>query len=60
VIRGSGIEEFDRNVADALLRAAPYAPLPVALRQSGVRLHIAFDATNPIVGRHGPGPGRRR
>ncbi len=59
VVRGSGIPEFDRNVARALSDASPYGPLPRALRRSGLTLNIAFDAMNPAVGRSGPGRGRR-
>lgn len=59
IVRASGVPEFDKNVAIALERASPYAPLPVALRRTGLELHIAFDAVNPGVGRLGPGPGRR-
>lgn len=59
VVRPSGVPEFDQNVAHALELASPYGPLPVALRRTGLELHIAFDAVNPGVGRSGPGPGRR-
>jgi len=59
VLRGSGIPEFDHNVTIALEHASPYGPLPAAIRQNGLTLNIAFDATNPAVGRSGPGPGRR-
>jgi len=59
VVRPSGVPEFDQNVARALELAQPYGPLPLALRSTGLELHIAFDAVNPGVGRLGPGPGRR-
>jgi TonB family protein len=59
IVRASGVPEFDKNVAHALEQASPYAPLPVALRRTGLELNIAFDAVNPGVGRVGPGPGRR-
>jgi TonB family protein len=59
VVRGSGYPEFDRKVARALEEASPYGPLPRAVRDTGLTLHIAFDAMNPAVGRSGPGPGRR-
>lgn len=58
LVRKSGVSEFDRNVALAVRRAAPFRPLPSALRSTGLRLNIAFDAINPAVGRSGPGPGR--
>ncbi|MBS2015239.1 MAG: energy transducer TonB [Deltaproteobacteria bacterium] len=50
--RPSGIEEFDRNCADAIRRAGPFEPIPAALREQGrTRLHIRapFVAKNPIV-----------
>jgi TonB family protein len=59
IVRASGVPEFDKNVAQALVLAAPFGPLPVALRRTGLELQIAFDAVNPGVGRLGPGPGRR-
>ncbi|HEX4337417.1 MAG TPA: TonB family protein [Polyangiaceae bacterium] len=59
VVRGSGIPEFDHEVARALAAASPYGPLPRAVRRTGLTLHIAFDAMNPAVGRAGPGPGKR-
>lgn len=59
IVRPSGVPEFDRNVARALEEASPYGPLPERLRDSGLLLHIAFDAMNPAVGRSGPGPGKR-
>lgn len=51
-IRPSGIDEFDRNCADALRRASPFEPLPAALRQAGrtsLRIRAPFVAKNPIV-----------
>jgi TonB family protein len=59
VVRQSGFPEFDANVARALEQASPYGRLPRAVEATGLTLHIAFDAMNPAVGRHGPGPGRR-
>lgn len=50
--RPSGIEEFDRNCADAIRRAGPFEPIPAALREQGrTKLHIRapFVAKNPIV-----------
>lgn len=58
VVRPSGFPEFDRKVTRALAMAAPYGPLPRRVRD-GLTLHIAFDAQNPVVGRSGPGNGRR-
>jgi len=47
-VRPSGIDEFDRNCAEAIRRAAPFPPIPPAL---GATLHIRapFVANNPIV-----------
>jgi TonB family protein len=59
VVRPSGFPEFDAKVARALEQAAPYGVVPLAFRDTGLTLHIAFDAMNAAVGRAGPGPGRR-
>ena len=59
VTRGSGIDEFDRNVVAALKKAAPFGPLPAKLLPGPLPLRMTFDATNPAVGRDGPGKGRR-
>ena len=51
-VRPSGIDEFDRNCADALRRASPFPPLPAALRDAGrttLRIRAPFVAKNPIV-----------
>jgi TonB family protein len=47
-LRPSGIDEFDRNCAEAIRRAAPFPPIP---RTLGTELHIRapFVANNPIV-----------
>jgi TonB family protein len=50
--RPSGIDEFDRNCADAIRRAGPFEPIPAALRETGrtsLRIRAPFDAKNPIV-----------
>lgn len=50
--RPSGIDEFDRNCADAIRRAGPFEPIPAALRARGftsLRMRAPFDAKNPIV-----------
>ena len=59
IVRPSGIAEFDNNLMAAIRRHGPYGPLPTA---AGGRLsvQIAFDATNPAVGREGGGPGGRQ
>jgi TonB family protein len=51
-LRPSGIDEFDRNCADALRRASPFPPIPAALRamgRSSLRIRAPFVAKNPIV-----------
>lgn len=51
-VRPSGIDEFDRNCADAIRRAAPFDPIPPALRERGfskLRIRAPFEARNPIV-----------
>jgi len=51
-VRPSGIEEFDRNCADAIRRAAPFEPIPQSLRDQGrtqLRIRAPFVAKNPIV-----------
>lgn len=58
--RASGVPEFDQNLLAAVRRASPFAPLPPALRPGPQPLRMTFDATNPAVGRDGPGKGRRR
>ena len=51
-VRPSGIEEFDRNCAEAIRRASPFEPIPAALREMGrssLRIRAPFVAKNPIV-----------
>jgi TonB family protein len=47
-VRPSGIDEFDRNCADAIRRASPLPPIPSVL---GARLRIRapFVVNNPVV-----------
>jgi len=47
-LRPSGIDEFDRNCAAAIRRAAPYPPIPTALG-STLRIRSPFVASNPVV-----------
>ncbi|MDP9033524.1 MAG: TonB family protein [Myxococcota bacterium] len=47
--RASGIDEFDRNCADAIRRAAPLPRPPPELRVSSLRIRAPFVAANPIV-----------
>lgn len=48
VSRPSGIPEFDENCRRAVLRGAPYAPLPPELGRS-LRWSMPFDMRNPAV-----------
>jgi TonB family protein len=48
-VRPSGIDEFDRNCADAIRRAAPFPPIPAQLGTSELRVRAPFIASNPIV-----------
>ncbi len=48
-VRPSGIDEFDRNCADAIRRAAPFPPIPAELGLRELRIRAPFDAKNPIV-----------
>lgn len=51
-LRPSGIDEFDRNCADAIRQAGPFEPIPAALREAGrtsLRIRAPFVAKNPIV-----------
>jgi TonB family protein len=62
VVRPSGVPEFDANVVTAIGRARLPAYPPELARFLGNRpltVHIVWDATNPAVGREGPGPGQR-
>ncbi|MDB4993436.1 MAG: hypothetical protein JWM74_868 [Myxococcaceae bacterium] len=48
-VRPSGIDEFDRNCADALRRAKNFGPLPASLGRTTLRVRAPFVASNPIV-----------
>jgi TonB family protein len=51
-VRPSGIDEFDKNCAEAIRRASPFEPIPAALRENGrtsLRIRAPFVAKNPIV-----------
>jgi TonB family protein len=48
-VRPSGVDEFDRNCADAIRRAAPFPPIPPQLGASQLRIVAPFVANNPIV-----------
>jgi TonB family protein len=47
--RPSGIDEFDRNCADAIRRAAPFPPIPSSLGARSLHIRMPFTAINPIV-----------
>jgi TonB family protein len=47
--RPSGIDEFDRNCADAIRRAAPLPPIPAELGVSSLTIRAPFVANNPVV-----------
>ena len=46
--RPSGIDEFDRNCADALRRAGPFGPIPKELGVTSLHVRAPFVASNPI------------
>ena len=48
-VRPSGVDEFDRNCADAIRRAAPFEPIPAVLGVKHLRVRAPFVASNPIV-----------
>jgi len=48
-VRPSGIDEFDRNCAQAIRRASPLPPIPRELGLPSVRIRAPFVASNPIV-----------
>jgi TonB family protein len=47
--RPSGIDEFDRNCADAIRKAGPFEPIPRELGRTSLRIRAPFDAKSPIV-----------
>jgi TonB family protein len=48
-LRPSGVEEFDKNCAEAIRRAAPFPPIPRELGARRLRIRAPFVANNPIV-----------
>ncbi len=48
-LRPSGIDEFDRNCADAIKRALPFEPIPAVLGVSSLRIRAPFVANNFVV-----------
>jgi TonB family protein len=47
--RPSGVDEFDRNCAEAIRRAAPFEPIPPELGVRFLRIRAPFVANNPVV-----------
>lgn len=58
VVRPSGIAEYDQNVVTSVRKVASFGPVPDEFGARAV-LRINWDSINPVIGRHGPGPGRR-
>ena len=48
-VRPSGVDEFDRNCADAIRKAAPFPPIPRELGVSSLTIRAPFVARNPVV-----------
>ena len=48
-VRPSGIDEFDRNCATAIRRAAPFPPIPRQLAVAELHIRAPFVANNPVV-----------
>ena len=48
-VRPSGVDEFDRNCAEAIRRAAPLPPIPRELGVSSLTIRAPFIASNPAV-----------
>jgi TonB family protein len=48
-LRASGVDEFDRNCAEAIRRAAPFPPIPRQLGVSTLVVRAPFVASNPMV-----------
>ncbi len=48
-VRPSGIDEFDRNCADAIRKASPFDPIPRELGRVTLHVRAPFVASNPIV-----------
>lgn len=48
-LRPSGIDEFDRNCAEAIRKAAPFERIPAVLGVKHLRVRAPFVASNPIV-----------
>ncbi len=47
--RPSGLDEFDRNCAEAVRKASPFDPIPPELGLKRLHLRAPFVAKNPVV-----------
>ncbi len=48
-VRTSGIDEFDRNCADAIRKASPFEPIPSALGKKTLHIRAPFTSRSTIV-----------
>lgn len=48
-VRPSGVDEFDRNCAEAIRRAQPFDPVPPELGRRPLRIRAPFAARNPVI-----------
>jgi protein TonB len=48
VLKGSGFPSFDKNVLNAIKKAAPFPPLPETLG-SELCVTAPFDGSNPAI-----------
>lgn len=48
-VRPSGIDEFDRNCAEALRKASPFDPIPAVLGVRRLRVRAPFTVSNPVI-----------
>ena len=56
VVRPSGVAEYDDNVLRAVRAVTTFGRLPQSFAAPAL-FRVSWDAVNPVVGRHGPGPG---
>jgi TonB family protein len=48
-LRPSGVDEFDRNCAEAVRKASPFDPIPRELGLTALHIRTPFTASNPMV-----------
>lgn len=58
IVRPSGIDEYDDNVVSIVRNLPSFGRVPPELGPRVV-IRMNYDSVNPVVGRSGPGPGRR-